>query len=294
MEKKAVKIVINPKSGTNNKAGVEQKARDFLDKGRFNFDFYYTKSPGDGSNAAKIAVAEKNNVIIAVGGDGTINEIGSQLLHTDTALAIIPLGSGNGLARHLKIPLNVAKAFSVVNKLNITKIDAAVLNGKPFFNVSGIGFDAFVSYIFATLSKRGLKSYIQATWRAFFSFKPFHVDVESPGTKHFSGMCYMVSVANSSQFGNNCYINPRADVRDGKVEITVIVPFPRILVPVLVYRMFSGSIHRSKYLKVFSVAQAKISTQTPVKMHLDGEVKPADTFFDIDVMPAALKVVTPF
>lgn len=293
MEKKKALIIINPKSGTSRKANVEQLAMEFLDKGRFDIEFYYTQFAGDAHNAAQRAVQDKVDVVVAVGGDGTINEVGTELLHSQTAMAVIPLGSGNGLARHLKIPLQVAKAFSTINWLNISKIDSATLNGKPFFNISGIGFDAFVSYIFATLEKRGFNSYVKATWRAFFNFKPFHVNIASGDKKHFSGECYMVSIANSSQFGNNCYINPKADVKDGKVEIAVIIPFPRILVPALVYRMFNGSIHRSKYIRTFSVKHATITTDEPVKMHLDGEVFPSDTLFEVGVVPASLKVVTP-
>ncbi|MGZ5243565.1 MAG: diacylglycerol/lipid kinase family protein [Bacteroidia bacterium] len=293
MEKKKALIIINPKSGTSRKLNVEQQAMEFLDKGRFDIEFYYTQFARDACNAAQKAVADKTDVVVAVGGDGTINEIGSELINTQTAMAVIPLGSGNGLARHLKIPLQVAKAFSVINRLNVSKIDTAYLNGKPFFNVGGIGFDAFVSYIFATLEKRGFTSYVKATWRAFFNFKPFNVTIQSGDKKHFSGECYMVSIANSSQFGNNCYINPQADVKDGKVEIAVIVPFPRILVPALVYRMFVGSIHRSKYIRTFSVKQATITCDEPVKMHLDGEVYPSETVFDVSVMPASLRVVTP-
>ncbi|RYD83108.1 MAG: diacylglycerol kinase family lipid kinase [Sphingobacteriales bacterium] len=293
MTKKKALIVINPKSGTTTKADIEQLAMEFLDKGKFDIEFYYTQFAGDARNAAQNAEKENVDIVIAVGGDGTINEIGSQLLHSKVTMAVIPLGSGNGLARHLKIPLDIPKAFSTVNNLNIGKIDSATINQKPFFNVSGIGFDAFVSYIFATLPKRGFGAYVKATWRAFFNFKPFHVEIQSGNKKHFSGKCYMVSVANSSQFGNNCYINPQADVKDGVIEIGVIIPFPRILVPVLVFKLFRGNIHLSRFIKTFSVKQATITSEIPVKMHLDGEVFPAETNFEVGVIPASLRVVTP-
>jgi YegS/Rv2252/BmrU family lipid kinase len=291
--KKKVVLIVNPASGSGNSHKIIERAEAIVEKNRFDGQFFYTTGPGDGKRQAKRALNEGTDIIVAVGGDGTINEVASQLIDKDVELAIVPTGSGNGLARHLGIPLTIDGALKVLNHSYAAKVDAAQFNGRPFFNVSGLGFDAYVGYIFATLKDRGLWNYVRASLRAFLRFKAFKTEIVSNGEVLFSGEAFMVSVANTSQFGNNVYINPLGRTYDGQIEIAVMLPFARWKAPLVVYRLFMKSIHKSPYVHVWSVEQAEISTEHPVKTHIDGEVAEQVSHASVKVLPGALRVLVP-
>lgn len=291
-DKKKILFIINPISGTRKKEKLPALAKQILNPDLYDLDFYYTKSRGDGGRMAQEARYRNIDAVIAVGGDGTINEIASELVNSETALGVIPFGSGNGFARHLQIPLETEKALELINRHPLTKMDSCYINEIPFFNVSGLGFDAYVSYLFSLLPGRGLISYIKATARAFFNFKPFTVEISSKDGS-YNGKAFLLSVANTCQFGNNCYINPAGDVTDGLLEIVVFKPFPLWKAPVLVYKLFNKSIHVSKYVQSWSTAEASINVHEDhkMKMHLDGDAMSAPERLNIRLTPASLKVI---
>jgi YegS/Rv2252/BmrU family lipid kinase len=291
--KKRIVLIINPASGTGRQHRIIERAEAVVERNRFDGHFYFTNGPGDGKRQAQKAIEEGVDTIVAVGGDGTINEIASELINKDIELAIIPTGSGNGFARHLALPLNIDGALRVLNHSYAAHVDAAEFNGRPFFNVSGMGFDAFVGYIFATLKDRGFWNYVRASLRAFLRFKVFKTEIISNGEVLYSGNAYMVSIANTSQFGNNLYINPLGRTYDGRIEVAVMLPFARWKAPLIVYRLFLKTIHKSPYVKFWSVEAAEIKTERPVKTHIDGEVGETVSSASVKVLPGALRVLVP-
>ncbi len=271
MYKKKLLFIINPISGISTKAGIPDLIGKYIDEQRFEPEIYFTNYRGDASREAREAALRKTDIVVAVGGDGTINEIASSLIGTETALGIIPLGSGNGLARHLGIPLNTGKAINFLNQNKVSLMDTAFLNEQAFFNVAGIGFDAFVGYLFASIPGRGFKTYVRATWRALWNFKPFQVKIISDSLL-YEGKAFILSFANSNQFGNNCYINPDGIIHDGKIEIVLVKPFPARLTPIILWRLFAKKILASKYVELFSVDSATIETEEDAPVQLDGDV----------------------
>ena len=271
MQKKKLLFIINPISGVSKKAGIPDLISEHIDANKYEPEIYFSGYRGDAAREAAAARERNIDIVVAVGGDGTINEIASSLIGSDTALGIIPLGSGNGLARHLEIPINSVKAMKSLNTNRYTLIDTAFLNEKPFFNVAGVGFDAYVGYLFATIEGRGFKSYAKATWRALKSFKPFRVRIVAD-TLLYDGEAFLLSFANSNQFGNNCYINPDGIIHDGKIEIVLVRPFPALMTPVILWRLFAKSIKKSRYVEVFSINSATIETFEPAYVQLDGDV----------------------
>ena len=271
MIKKKILFIINPISGAVKKAGIPDLVTEFIDEERFESEIYFSNYRGDAGREALEAMERKMDAVIAVGGDGTINEIASSLTGSDTALGIIPLGSGNGLARHLGIPINSRLAVQQLNRNKLTLIDTAYVNEHPFFNVAGIGFDAYVGYLFANIPGRGFKSYAKATWKALMTFKPFKVKIQSDNAS-YDGEVFLLSFANSTQFGNNCYINPDGIIHDGKIEIVLLRPFPALVTPIILWRLFARKIKGSKYVETFSVNAAVIETESPMHVQVDGDV----------------------
>jgi YegS/Rv2252/BmrU family lipid kinase len=229
---------------------------------------------------------------VAVGGDGTMNEVAQALVGKNTALGIIPRGSGNGLARHLYIPTKVIPAISVINTGKIVSIDTLLINGRSCISMAGIGFDGFVSHLFAAFGKRGLLSYARIVLREFKKYKPQKFEITANG-KTICKELFLVSVANSSQFGNNAYIAPLADIKDGLMEICMLSKIPALFVPWFIFKLFSKKAHESKYLEIISTAEASIKTSF-TKMHIDGEPCHADeSETKVRVLPGSLKIVVP-
>lgn len=285
-------FIINPVSGVGKKNIIPPLIEKCLDKNKFSYQIAYTKRRGHG---AEIAAAEKLNfdAITAVGGDGSVNEIGGALAGSNCALAIIPCGSGNGLARHAKIPLNFEKAIERINEFRIEKIDVGKVNDKIFLGTCGFGFDALVAKKFDEYHKRGFASYIKLVLREFKKYKPQTYCFEIAGQK-LERTAFMCSVANSSQFGNGFTISPLSDLQDGKFELIFLKHIGIFRFPFLAARFFNGSIHRSKKFESFSFESSlhlSISNGDFTFLHLDGE--PAGSFqsFKIEIFPKSLGLI---
>jgi diacylglycerol kinase (ATP) len=287
---KKLLFVINPISGAIRKVGIPGLINTHINRNVFNPEVYFTSVRGDAVKKADQAHENKTDIIVAVGGDGTINEIAGQLIGSQTAMGIIPLGSGNGIARHLGIPLDPEKAMKKLNSGEEYLMDAAYINGQPFFNVAGIGFDAYVSHLFSKIPKRGFSGYIKATWKGLKDFRPFHVKITS-GDVLYEGKAFILSFANTSQFGNNCYINPDGITHDGKIEIVLFKPFPKWATPLLVYQLFSKKIKKSRYVKTWSLSEATIETRDKVYVQKDGDAIDKMDKIEIKVAKGGLRVI---
>ena len=271
---------MNPISGTSNKKGIPDLIRSGIDSERFDYEIRLTEYAG---HAADIAAEARDNhvdVVVAIGGDGTVNEVARSLVHSETALGIIPCGSGNGLARHLLLPLNVKKAIAVINKCEIHRLDYGVINGHEFFCTCGMGFDAFVSQKFAESGKRGPISYLENILREGLKYKPeTYVVEDETGTKRYKA--FLISCANASQYGNNAYIAPQASMSDGLLDVVIMEPFDVLDATQVSIDMMNKTLDKNSKIKTFRCKQLHIHRNQEGVIHYDGD--PVMTGKDIDI-----------
>lgn len=252
--------------------------------------FVYTNYPKHAFDLARNAAADKIDVVVAVGGDGTINEVGTAILGTDTKMGIIPCGSGNGLARSLGIPLNWKRAVERLNEFKVRRIDTGILNEFRFFNMAGLGFDAHISNEFASLKGRGLAGYVRKAFSEVLNYKPGQYKVMI-NDKTYDREAFMISFANSSQFGNDAHIAPKALLDDGFLDICIIKPFPLYLFISMGLRMFSKTSEQSRYVEIIKGESVRIESVTNVLVHIDGEAKMIGKEIFISVDPLSLSVL---
>lgn len=288
--KKNVLFIINPISGGRKKSGIEDLARSILDPARFSCAFVETIGPGHAHELAQEAVAQKSDAVIAVGGDGTINEIASALNHTNTALGIVPEGSGNGLALYLGIPLNERAALRRIAAFQTLKIDSGAINGAPFFNMAGIGFDASVSDRFAQETLRGPIGYMKVVLSEIATYQPKHYTLTIDGIT-YQREAFMISVANSPQYGNNAYIAPKASVNDGILDVCIIKKFPLYAFPIMVYHLFNRSADQSEYVEIIPGKEVLIERASEDVVHVDGEAKALGSTLKVDIFPQSIQVI---
>lgn len=289
-EKKNVLFIINPISGGRKKSGIEDLARSILDPAHFSCAFAETLGPGHAHELAQDAVAQKLDAVIAVGGDGTINEIASALNHTSTALGIVPEGSGNGLALYLGIPLNERAALRRIAAFQTLKIDSGAINDAPFFNMAGIGFDASVSDRFAQETLRGPIGYMKVVLSEIATYQPKHYTLTIDGVT-YQREAFMISVANSPQYGNNAYIAPKASVNDGILDVCIIKKFPLYAFPIMVYHLFNRSADQSEYVEIIPGKEILIERESEDVVHVDGEAKALGSTLEVNIFPQSIQVI---
>ena len=289
--KKRILFIINPISGTKKKDQfIGQIVLAFPEKD-FIIRVEYTAYAGHATFLARKAVNLGYDVVVACGGDGTINEVGSELIDTSVTLGIIPFGSGNGLARHLKIPLKSEAALEVIKTGNTIKIDTGKINDRPFIGIAGIGFDAHIGKKFANYGKRGFFTYLKLVLKEYRNFKEKTVVLKRKGNKE-TIKAMMVTIANSSQFGNNAVIAPDARLDDGTLKLCIVRKFPLYKAPRIAWLMLTRQIHRSAYLDIISIKKAVIKQPKKIA-HLDGEPLKMGRKIKIKVLPQSLQVISP-
>ncbi len=229
-------------------------------------------------------------MVVAVGGDGTVNEAGSALVNTGLALGIIPCGSGNGLARFMGIPMDTVKAITNLNDYHTQLIDGGKLNGKWFFNMAGMGFDAHISEVFSHQKGRGFGAYFTSSIKEIARYKAQSYQITIDG-QSYEREAFMLSFANSSQYGNNAHVAPYASVQDGLLDVCIIKPFPLYRFPEMGLRMFTKTSEGSKYVEIIKGKQIEVRRTGPGPVHLDGEPQIAGPDADIIIEPQVLKVI---
>ena len=291
MEKKVkVIFIINPISGTVGKGHIVGMVPQYLGDSRFEVDIKYTEHSGHAAELARQAASRAFDIAVAVGGDGTVNEVARSLVHTETALGIVPCGSGNGLARHLGIPMNPSGALRVIADCNIEKLDYGMINDTPFFCTCGVGFDAFVSSKFAESGKRGLLSYIENTLREGLKYRPDTYDIEVDGEKqHYKA--FLIACANASQYGNNVYIAPQASMSDGLMDVIIMEPFNVLEAPQIAIQLFNKSIDTNSRIRTFKCHRLHIHRNAPGVIHFDGDPKQEGQDLDVRLVESAIHVV---
>lgn len=291
-EKKQILALINPISGTANKDYLPETIRQVVDSSIFDLSIRFTQRPNHAYQLAKEAAGNGYYGVIAVGGDGTVNETASALCDTDTALGIVPNGSGNGLARHLDIPMDINEALEIINSRNIGQYDYCTANDHPFFCTCGVGFDAQVSAKFAKSGKRGPLSYVKSAVSEYLKYRPQSYRITSPeGT--IAEKAFIIACGNASQYGNNAYITPNADMQDGLIDVTVILPITPLDTAMLGILLFSRHIDQDTNIISFRTPSLTIERDKSGIMHLDGETMMMPEKIEIRCHHLGLKVFTP-
>ena len=291
MLKTNILFIINPISGGRKKTKIPGLIDLYLDKTKFSPNFSFTEYPGHAAELAEEAATKNFDILIAVGGDGTINEIAPKVIQANKILGIIPFGSGNGLARFLKIPMNIKGAIQLINKFNVQLIDTAKLNDKYFFNMAGMGFDAHVSRVFAGNKRRGLKGYIEMFLKEMITYKSQAYEIEIDG-KSYKRRAVVVSIANSSQYGNNMIISPKSSLSDGLLDVCVVKPFYLFKLPVLAYQMLRATTDQSTMVEIIRGKHIKITREKEDSIHLDGEPFLMGKVIEMEVFPLSLNIIT--
>ncbi len=294
MERKSIRVqaIINPISGVGSKRKIPRMIEQICEKGGCTLDVSFTEYAGHASLLTKEAIAGGANCIIAVGGDGTVNEIARAMIHSDAVLGIVPKGSGNGLARELHIPMDVRRALELIIKGHVSIIDCCKANDRVFFCTCGVGFDAAVSQKFAGEKHRGSLTYIKNTIEEYLSYKPEVYEL-SVNDRTIKEKAFLVACANASQYGNNAFIAPHANIQDGQMDLTILSPFTPLDVAPLAIQLFTKQIDRNSKIKTMKARRVTIIRQHAGVMHLDGEPVMADSRIDISVIPQSLRVITP-
>lgn len=279
--RKSIHFIINPISGTTKKSELPQLIKNNIDGGKFDYRLTMTTYAGEAAEIACRAKEQKTDVVVAVGGDGTVNEVARSIVGSQTALGIIPCGSGNGLARHLMLPLNVKGALNVINRCEIHDLDYGLINDMPFFCTCGMGFDAYVSEKFAVAGKRGLATYVEQAFKEGMRYKPETYVVEDEQGNKVTYKALLVSCANASQYGNNAYIAPQASMHDGLLDVIVMEPLDLIEAPQVIMDMMNKTLDKNPKIKTFCTNEITIHREAPGYIHYDGD--PAMSTADVHI-----------
>ncbi len=304
--KKHLVFVANPFSGTRKKNNLSEVIEKFLDHTIYTYEVKFTQAPGHATLLASEAANHAAFAVIAVGGDGTINEVAGGLLGTETALGLLPYGSGNGFAYHLGIRRSIQKAFEVINRGHSQWIDTATANGKLFLNVAGLGLDATVAYKTKFKSRRGFLPYFLQTIRESIGFKYMDLRIECPqgftqGTtsetsdvlcKNWHGSYAMAVIANGSVYGYGFYIAPAAKLSDGLFDVLLVKKVPVFRYVLLATRMLNRSFHQSPIVEYFRTPEIRIEIVHPEYAHLDGEGYPAESSTDYKISKASMRILS--
>lgn len=289
-KQKKILFVINPISGGKKKTSFKKSVLDTLDLTRFNPTFIQTTGPNHAYELGLKAIEEGYDAVVAVGGDGTINELGSALVGTNVPLGIIPEGSGNGLALYLGIPMNEIAAIRRLNRFETFEVDSGLINNRSFFNIAGLGFDATVSDRFANAATRGPIGYMRSIINVFGSYKPCKYKLSIDDVV-YEREAFMISVANSPQYGNNAYIAPNASVNDGWLDVCIVHKFPLYILPMMVYHLFNRSAHQSDYVEIIPGKHIMIERDDNGPVHVDGEPLSMEGNLEIKVRPNSLRII---
>ena len=292
-ERKRIVFIVNPISGTNSKKTILKMINNRLDPNQFEWEVKTTEYMGHATEIARTAANQGIDIVCAIGGDGTVNETARAIAHSETALAIIPAGSGNGLARHLHIPVDAQGAIRVLNECNLSTMDYGLINDHPFFCTCGMGFDAFISMKFAQAGKRGPLTYMENVLKNGLSYNPDTYEIYIDDKEQSEYKAFLISCANASQYGNNAYIAPRASVRDGLMDVTIIEPFTVIDAPQIAIQLFTGNLPDNSCIKTFRCKKLHVHRSRSGAIHYDGDPAETGTDIDIELIPDGLKCISP-
>jgi len=285
-------MIVNPASGTVSKHRIVPHICHRLDSLGINYTISNTRYPGHAKEIAAKAADDGYDIVIAVGGDGTVNEVASGLVGTSTALAIIPTGSGNGLARHLGIPVDIDSSISVIAKNNIIDTDYGTANDRPFFCTFGIGFDAAVSERCARQKRRGILMYLKNTFDEYINFSPEKYTIEANG-QVITDRAFLIVACNASQYGNNAFVAPDASVTDGELDITIVHAGNIISQAFVGVSMLTGFIGKNALVDMIRTSSAVIRRTDSGAAHIDGDAIEMPPVIEIKCHKGKIKILSP-
>ena len=290
--RKKLLAVINPISGTANKQYIPETITEVMDESKWDVMIRFTQRPGHATDLAKQAIKQGYYGVLAIGGDGTINEVAAALRDSDTALGIIPNGSGNGLARHLNIPIDVKRALEEINNDRIEQFDYCMANQHPFFCTCGVGFDAHVSAKCAESKKRGPMSYLKNTLVEYLRYRSEEYSIET-ADQVLTERAFVIACGNASQYGNNAFITPNASMQDGLIDVTLIQPFTPLDTAVLGILLFTKHIDQDTNIQSFRTPSLTIHRPKAGVMHIDGEPMMMEADIEVKCIHNGIKIFLP-
>jgi YegS/Rv2252/BmrU family lipid kinase len=291
-ENNKVFFIINKYSGAGYRPDVE--GRIITACGQLNLEcvIEFTQERGHATELARHAVEQNFRTVFAVGGDGTVNEVAQGMVNTGVTMGILPKGSGNGLARHICVPMNFRKSLATLSSRQTITMDTVLVNGRLSVNVAGIGFDGHVAGLFGKNGKRGLVGYSWLVVKEFLSFGEFPLDMEVDGQR-FQRSTFILAFANSSQFGNNAKVAPHASVCDQRVDVCLIKKVPLTQAIGFAQKMFNGTMDRSAFVEIIQAKKIELQFDRPMPYHIDGEAMEPQARFSIEVQPKSLRMLVP-
>ncbi|MBC8173656.1 MAG: diacylglycerol kinase family lipid kinase [Chitinophagales bacterium] len=288
--KKRILFIINPVAGVKRKDKIPRYINKYLDHNQFAYEVIYTEARGHATEIAQQAVTDKYDIVCVAGGDGSVNEAATGLIGSDTALAIIPSGSGNGLARHLGYYINIKSTLEIINAYEVKRIDVCKINEHYFFSLMGIGFDAYAAKVFSREETRGFLTYAWSSIKSISSYQSFDYTMEI-NNKKLEGRSWMINACNSNQFGYNVKIAPYADLHDGLMDVVIVNEVPVWKIPVLVLQLCMRRHIFSKHVTYFKTDKLSITSPLYAYLQIDGETVPKDKDFIITIQKEMLPVL---
>lgn len=286
---KNIAFIVNPVSGTKAKNRVAKLIRELLDPQLFAPTVVVTEYAGHATQLAQQFAMQDYYAVVAVGGDGTVNEVATGLIGTNTALGIIPNGSGNGFARHLEISTRMNRAIEMLNSSEVINVDYGMVNNIPFFSTCGVGFDAVVAQDFSD-SSRGFKGYLQSIFKDLFQYKPETYHITGNGIDQTT-TAFLVNFANAGQWGYDAYIAPKASVQDGWLDVAIVSEFPMVAAAGLALSLFTKNIDEKLYMTTIRTKELTLTRNSDGPMHIDGTPMTMPAELHVKIVEDGLKVL---
>ena len=290
--KKKIIFIINPISGHHNKNNFPNLVEKHIDKNQYEYSIVFTEYAGHATELTMKAIEDNFDYIAAVGGDGTINEVAKCFIGKRQILFIVPLGSGNGLARHLELPFKPERLIKeVINKGKVYKIDTAVMNDIPFISIAGIGFDALIADYFAKDENRGFMTYAKLVTEKYPNYRQKEYTLILDDEKTIECKPFFVTFANSSQFGYNAEISPKASVQDGLIDVCIFKKPTILEVPIVATYFLAKQIDKSNFIDIYKAKKIKVTRKVAEVANIDGEAVELSKDITVEIIPLSLNIL---
>lgn len=291
--KQHIRFIVNPISGTKSKDNLASEVEQALDKTKFDFSLAITEGPRHAIQLAEEASKQNIDIVVAVGGDGTVNEVASSLVNSETRFAVVPYGSGNGFAMHLGLGRNPQKALSFLNDTKELLIDSCKVNEHFYVNLAGVGFDARVAFELKNSKTRGFQAYFKNSFQQGIKYKNQEYQIQYDDDEKVEGKFLSITVANASMFGYNFTIAPNADLSDGVLDVVHIKDAPKYKYFANMHRFLNRSILKTPLTHLRFAKKISIKSNEPMYYHVDGEGMILEEELVFSIIPASLKVLVP-
>jgi diacylglycerol kinase family enzyme len=285
-------FVLNPISGDIAKEEAQELIENFCRDHHFRHQFYYTTGDGDAEALELLVTKNQPDAVVAVGGDGTVSLVAKILNHEGPPLAIIPLGSGNGLSKDLGIPQDITEAIMLLTDSRIRAIDSLEIDGHNVFHLADLGFNARIVKLFCEGDSRGPGTYARIAFQEYLKYEPFHYKIVTD-QETFEGPAFMLTIANANAFGSNAAINPDGVVDDGFFEICLLEPFPKTAAIGILINLYTDTIQKSVYSRILKCRRATIYKEKGDVIQIDGEPVELDNELQVHLHKRSLQVLVP-